>query len=173
MTASEKTKILRPHWKYFFLSYLYSILLIPVFGIGLVALWFVWNKHKQYEYRISDHGLTIIDKEYERKVDLAEIQGLRLERDWLRKKLGVGSIVLKLEDTEAYLLGIENPEPVYDALETAIAALQRQQEQQGKQKPNKPEHKPGSMDRMNELTGMWQQGLISDEDFENERRHFE
>lgn len=173
MTAPKKTKILRPHWKYFLLSYLYSILLIPVFGIGLIALWFVWNKHKQYEYRISDRGLTIIDKEYERKVDLTEIRSVKLEQDWLRKKLGVGSVVLQLEDTEAYLLGLQNPEPIYEAIETAVAAATRRKEQREEQKPREPNHKPGSMDRMNELTGMWQQGLISDEDFENERRHFE
>ena len=173
MAASEKTKTLRPSWKYFFLSYLYSVLLIPVFGIGLIALWFVWNKHKQYEYRISDRGITIIDKEYERKVDLTEIREVRLKRDWLRKKLGVGSIVLELEDTETYLLGIEDPDYIYEAIETVVAAAKKQQEQHKKQQPRKPEHKPGSIDRMNELTGMWQQGLLSDEDFENERRHFE
>jgi hypothetical protein len=29
------------------------------------------------------------------------------------------------------------------------------------------------MERMDYLTGLWQQGLVSDDDFEKEKKHFE
>ena len=54
-----------------------------------------------------------------------------------------------------------------------LAALREAMMQEKKTERPEPEHEPGSMDRMDYLTGLWQQGLISDRDFDKEKRHFE
>jgi hypothetical protein len=46
-------------------------------------------------------------------------------------------------------------------------------EQQAKNKREQPQTSPGSLDKLDYLTGLWQQGLLSNEDFKREKKHFE
>lgn len=172
-STAQKTYTLDPSWKQFFVGYLLSILTIPLAGIGLIALYFVRKKHKEHKYIITDTQISILDAKYRQNVDLANIEQLTIEQSWLQKKLGVGTLVLHTSALETELIGIENPSQIKDILGKAIQAELQRKEQEQQTKARQPKYKPGSMDKMEYLTGLWQQGLISEEDFEKERRHFE
>ena len=170
---SEKMYTIRPSWKYFALPYLYSIILIPVFGIGLVALFFVWKKHRQYLYRIHDTHIEARDSEYVQNLDLVNIKRAEVEQNWVHRKFNVGKITLFTDENRMELFGIHEPFKLKETIELASAKLRQQQKKREKQKPRPQPEKPGKVDRMNYLTGLWQQGLISNEDHDEERKNFE
>lgn len=170
---TDRTYTLEPSWKQFFWGYTLSILAIPLFGIGFVALYFVRKNHQQIVYEISNTQIKRVDEKYEHNVDLADITRVELIKSWMQQKLSIGTLVLYTSASKMMLEGVEEPEKLKELLEQAIQwEIKRQQEQQ-KTKTREPDYQPGSMEKMNYLTGLWQQGLISDEDYEKERRHFE
>lgn len=171
--TEPKTISLRPSWKNHILFYAVSILLIPVFGIGLAVLYWARKKHHTYSYTFSDTQITSRDHKYERNIDLVNIDRVEVEQSWLQQKMGVGDIILYTSASSMTLRGMEHPLQLQDMLEKAIYAQKKRQKEKKKTKPREPNYRPGTMDKMDYLTGLWQQGLVSDEDFEEEKKHFE
>jgi hypothetical protein len=171
--SEEKSFTLTPSWKQYFTAYLLSIIAIPLAGAGLIALYFVRKKHKSRKFILTDTQISVVDSKYHRNVDLVNVDEVKIQQSWLQKKLGIGNILLKTSASEVKLAGIESPGELKEILEKAIYAEVQRQKEREKTKPKEPKYSPGSMDRMDYLTGLWQQGLISDEEFEKERKHFE
>lgn len=169
----QKSYTLEPSWKQYFVSYLFSILAIPLAGIGLAALYFVRKKHKSTQYIVTDTQISSVDTKYRRNIDLVNIESVEVHQTRLQNTLGIGTLILHTSASEMELPGIENPGRLKDILEKAIRAEIQRRQAKEKTKPQEPKYDPGSMDKMEYLTGLWQQGLISEEDYEKERKHFE
>lgn len=170
---SKKTIDLQPSWKNHILGYALSILLIPVFGIGLIGLYLIYKRHKKYSYSFSDTQISARDEKYQRNIDLVNIEYINLEQSWLQEKMEVGDLVLHTTATSMTLKGMENPGTLKNMLEKAIAAEKQRQKEKKKTEPRQPDRKPGTMDRMDYLTGLWQQGLVSNDEFDEEKKHIE
>ncbi len=168
----NKSYTLTPSWKYFFFAYLLSILTIPII-IGLAVLYFLRKRHKSLHYTITDTQITAGDSKYQQNIDLVNIQKIEIDRNWLHEKLGIGSLVIHSSASKMFLLGLERPKEIKEIIERVVDSLQNQPEAATREKMAEPEYDPGSMEKMNYLTGLWQQGLISDEDYKKERKHFE
>ncbi|WP_138429144.1 PH domain-containing protein [Fodinibius saliphilus] len=168
-----KTISLSTSWKNHILGYIFSVLLIPVFGVGLALLYWIKQKHKKYRYQFTDTQITSRDDKYQRNIDLVNIEKVEVEQDWIQEKMGVGNITLYTSAFSMTLRGLETPYKLKDLLEKAIYDQKERLKQKEDNKPKKPDHKPGTKERMDYLTGLWQQGLVSDEDYEKERKHFE
>lgn len=171
--STDRTYTLEPSWKQFFWGYVLSMLAIPLFGLGLIALYFVRKKHRQITYEISNTQIKRVDEKYEHTVDLVDITRVEMTKSWMQRKLDIGTLALFTSASKMKLEGLEEPQKLKDLLEQAIQSEIKRQEEQQKTEPRKPEYQPGSMPRMDYLTGLWQQGLISDEDYKKERKHFE
>ncbi|NGP88572.1 PH domain-containing protein [Fodinibius halophilus] len=171
--STQKIVSLSTSWKNHVLGYILSVLLIPLFGIGLVLLYWVQKKHKKHRYRFSDTHVTSRDDKYQRNIDLVNIEKVEVQQDWIQEKMDVGDITLHTSASSMTLLGLEMPHKLKDLLEKAIYDQKERLKQEKANKPDKPDHKPGTKERMDYLTGLWQQGLVSDEDFKKERKHFE
>lgn len=171
---TSKSITLEISWKNHLIGYLLSVIFIPVFGIGLIGLFWVWKRQHRISYRVTDTQITSKDDEYQRNIDLVNIQRVSVSQGWLQKKLGVGDISLKTSSAKMVLFGMENPFHLKGLLDKAITAeKERQRQDEKKPEVQEPDYDPGSMEKMNYLTGLWQQGLISDDDYEEERKHFE
>jgi len=171
--SQQKTIALAPSWKNHLAGYLLSVLCIPLFGLGLIGLYLVYKRQKTYAYTFSDTQISSQDQKYQRNIDLINIENVRIEQSWLQKKMGVGNIVLQTSASSMTLRGIDEPFGIKRVLDKAIAAEKQRQREKEKTEPQKPDHDPGTKNRMDYLTGLWQQGLVSDEDYEKERKHFE
>lgn len=171
--STQKTVALEPSWKNHILGYAISILLVPAFGIGLIGLYWTYKRQKKYSYTFSDTQISSQDDKYQRNIDLVNIESVDLQQSWLQAKMGVGDIIVHTSASEMILRGLENPGGLKGVLEKAIAAEKERQQEKQKTKPKEPEHDPGTMERMDYLTGLWQQGLVSDEDYKKEKKHFE
>ncbi|MFD2533345.1 hypothetical protein [Gracilimonas halophila] len=168
MTDNERSITLTPSWKAFFWSYVFGVVLIPAL-IGIILLWRTSKKHRAKSYKITDRKITVVDGNYSQNIDLADIrQAVAGEL-----RFGVGNVTIKTQGREIELIGIENPEMIATSIEKAVEAELRRLQAQEQTKPRETKYDPGSMDRLDYLTGLWQQGLVSDEDFEKERKKFE
>lgn len=171
--SDSKSIELTISWKNHLPGYVLSILLIPLFGIGLLGLYWVRKRQQRLSYRVTDTRISARDAKYQRNVDLVSIERVEVRQSWLQEKLEVGDLELHTSASSMTLFGMENPYHLKGMLEKAVAA-QKKQQQTGKERERRePEYDPGSMDKIDYLTGLWQQGLMSDEDYKKERRHFE
>lgn len=132
-------------------------------------LWYTIRKHRSISYIVSDRVITIVEGGFSQNIDIANIR--KVETGAVR--FGVGSIILKTNSREAELIGLENPDQLRKLIEITIEAELQRIEGERQTKPAEPKFTPGTMDRIDYLTGLWQQGLISEEDYENERKNFE
>jgi len=170
----SKSIELRPDWKRWFWGYFFGILLIPLAGIGLFVLWKVHSKKKSYVYEVTDRQITAIGENVSQTVDLANITNLDVEQNWLDKKFSIGDITLITRSRQIKLLGQSNPQSLADTISTAIHAERKRIAELNKTKrPQVEPPPPGTMDKLDYLTGLWQQGLISNEDFMKEKQNFE
>lgn len=172
MMNEEKKYTLTPDWKYYFLAYLICILTIPLL-IGIIGLYFVRKHHKSIQYIITDEGIIAKDAEYQQKVDLINIENIEITRHWLQYKFNVGTLIIHTSTNKMVLKGLKDPGKIKSLIEQAVEVLKKQAERETKPDVEEPNYAPGNMPKMNYLTGLWQQGLISEEDFEEERKHYE
>lgn len=165
--------VLKTNWKFYFIPYLLSVLATPLFGVGLLTLFWVYKKQHSVVYQVSDHQISSVDRKYKRNIDLGNIEKIRLEQNWIHKKFGVGTLILETSASSMKLKGLKGPNRLQQILEQAIANEKTRLQTQKEQTNHPQDTNPGGMENMNYLTGLWQQGLISEEDFEQERKKFE
>lgn len=171
MSNPEKSIILTPSRKNYFWGYLIGVLLIPLL-IGIVVIWFINRKRNSIQYQITDTSVSKVTKEDKTQLELINILETSVSQTGLQKLLGIGNIKLKANVSELILEGIENPESFLEKIDTAIAYQKEKLKASEKIKPRKPTHDPGTLEKLDYLTGLWQQGLISDEDYDQERKKF-
>lgn len=170
---SEKTVNLKPSYTFLFWWYLLGVLLVPLFGIGLIVLFFLKKKQSAITYTIGNQSITKTDRSYSESVDLAEIMEIKIQQRWIDKKLNTGKVILITELKTVDLVGIHDPHSLSGLiLKAAEAERMRLKKQKEVPKPA-TDSAPESLDRLDYLTGLWQQGLLSDEDFKKEKKHFE
>lgn len=171
----SKSIELKPDWKRWFWGYVFGGILIPFFGIGLAVLWIVHSRRKHITYRVTDRQIEERDKKISQKIDLANIKTLDVEQNWFDRKFDIGDIKLFTETRSITLLGQPNPGNLSDMISSAITAERRRIENLSRKKeaPKEDPHAPGTLDKLDYLTGLWQQGLLSDEDYKKEKKHFE
>lgn len=171
----SKSIELNPTWKRWFWGYFFGILLIPVLGIGIAILWVVHSRRKNISYTVTDRQIEQRDQKISQKIDLANIKTLDVEQNWLEKKFDIGDIVVSTETRSIRLKGQVNPSNLSGMISAAVRAERKRIEELNRVKkaPKEELPSPGTLDKMDYLTGLWQQGLLSDEDFEKEKKHFE
>lgn len=170
---AEKKIILHPRHSYYTWWYLTGILLIPLFGVGLYLIYRTYSELEQTQYEITDHRIRALTPGYSENIDLAEITSINVKKRSVDRFFSIGTLVLQTSSRTAEMIGMENPERLSNMILQAAESERIRLQELEKPKPRPVESNPGSMERINYLTGLWQQGLISDEDFQNEKRHFE
>lgn len=164
---------LSPTWKRFAHRYLLGLLTVPLLGLGLWLIWRTWKEQKEYRYRITDRQISAIDSRYHQTLDLYNIDEVHLRQTAFQRWLGTGDLVLRTNSTEMVMVGMEDPASLQATIREAVGALRDAMSQKQPRERPEPKFEPGAMDRMEYLTGLWQQGLLSEGDFDKERRHFE
>ncbi len=172
MNNKKETLTLLPSWKNYFWLIAAGILLSPAL-IGVIILWLVYSKRKTTKFIISDNSIAVKSKTEQKEVHLADINSTEIKRSNWQNVLGIGDIHLQANVSEIVLEGISDPKSLLDKIDTAIAYQKELLNQKKSLRREEPKYDPGSMDKLDQLTGMWQQGLISDEDFDEERKKFE
>lgn len=162
-----------------FWGYLAGLVLIPAAGIGFVLLWRLERNVARIGLTLEDRrvrirtGLDPRDPEAERIVDASAI--LRVETRPLAPPagwLGVETLVLHAGAGDIRVPGLKQAGRIRKALEAIVAEAAERKRKADSQRPRGTLTKPGSTDQLNELTLLWQQGLITDEEFDAQKRNF-
>lgn len=171
--ADKKQITLTPSHKSLFWWYLLGVLFIPIFGIGFYLIYRFYAAHKPIQYIITDHSITARDSRTSEKIDLANIHDIAVNKRWIDERFGIGNLILKTEKRGMTMVGMEQPEELAELILTAAEAERKRIE--SLEKDIKPaEIEPSmSLNKLDYLTGLWQQGLLSDEDYKKEKKHFE
>jgi hypothetical protein len=172
MRSEEKIYTLKPEWKYNLLPYFFSIILLPVFGLGIIVYWYYNKRIVHKKYQITNDKVTEIDNAYIKSIAITEIEALSVTRTWSEQQSNLATLHISGAGKHIALLGIDRVDDIKDALEMAIANEKLHQSQDDKSKSDYPDVKIGGLEQMNNLVGLWQQGLISNEDFEKEKDKF-
>lgn len=170
---SKKAINLKPSYAYQFWGYIIGVLLVPLFGIGLVVIYMAYRKQSAITYEMGNQSITKTNSTYSETIDLADIQEINIQQGWIDKKLNVGKLVLITEQKTVELVGIQNPHSLSDLILQAAKAERIRLKKKDKIPTPPSDEAPISLDRLDYLTGLWQQGLLSDEDFKKEKKHFE
>ncbi|TVQ66837.1 MAG: PH domain-containing protein [Balneolaceae bacterium] len=169
---SHKTITIEPEYRFYFWWFFFGFFLVPVFGIGLILFWIGYRKKAEFHYEISDRAITVRNSSVEKHLTLAHITDSKVRQRWIDRKLGTGTIILFSDEDSLELTGIENPETISGLILKAAAAERDRLRPKPRPKEVVPVHPPGTLDKLDYLTGLWQQGLLSDEDYQKERKHF-
>ena len=172
MQDSEKSLTLTPSHRYYIWYYVGGILLLPI-GLGLLLIWVAWRRLNSLSYIITDQSISIKEGHYEQALNLSDIRKTSVIRSPMQARLGIGNILLKTNRSTLLLEGLPNPETLLEKIDLAIEFETKRNKAARMPTPAIPAYDPGTMDRMDTLTGLWQQGLISDEDYREERKKFE
>lgn len=146
-------------------------LLVPLFGLGL-------KKLKALNKQLDDSEVLVYDDKIVAKngtITISELSGVRLVPTDELKKNGLNSVEFTSKDLVITLFGI--PESDAQLLEdTFLLAIRHEAERKKLQERSKGDYADefhiGGLEHMNSLVGLWQQGLISDEDFFTEQKKF-
>lgn len=168
-----KTVELKPEKSYHFWWYCLGVLLTPLLGYGIYLILKKKSELDSVTYRISDETITIEEENYKQNVDLVNIQSAEVQQRWIDQRFGIGTLILKTESRKVRLKGIKNARPLSGMILEAAADIRKRLRREKNKKRSIPDKNAGSLDKMDYLTGLWQQGLITNEEYEKERRHFE
>lgn len=170
---NERKIVLKPDWRSYFWQYLAGVLLLPLFGIGIIVLWLTHRKRTSITFEIYDRFIRKSGDGDPFELSLIHIEDISVEQTWAEKRFGVGTVRLAANVSVLKLTGMEEPENLADMIRQAVQTEKKRLYDLKKKKVREPGHSPGTLDKMDYLTGLWQQGLISNEDYEKEKKHFE
>lgn len=172
MRTEKPTYTLTPDWRDRFTGYLISAILIPAFGLGLIPLAWLLYQRSRTRYIVSNDDIQIHLPSQQVYVELKDISRIEVTRTRLHRRFGIGRLMLHTPQQTYELRGIKEPGEMKTLLDAAVASEQQRLDMARKAEGNFPEYDPGTINPYNELVGMWQQGLISDEDFEREQQRW-
>lgn len=170
---SDKTIQLKPKTSHFFWSYLAGIILIPLLGLGIYIIYKLIKKQSEIVYKISNHDITLINSNVTDQILLANIKHIDVSQSWIDQKFNTGTLNITTGNKDFNLIGLENPHGLKDLLLKGVEAEKERLSRATKNKDRLERTPSIHLDKLDTLTGLWQQGLLSDEDYHREKKHFE
>jgi hypothetical protein len=161
----------KPNWRIFRFQFALSFLMIPLI-VGVPIFLYYYHKWKKIEYVITNEKIVIHDGEIS-NISYNDIKDLRIKISPPFLKKSTGDIFLVTKSSSYTLKSILDCDILFDALSSQIQQVLSRQTANSERERMSVKADPGSLERLNDLLGMWQQGLISDEDYWTERNKFE
>ena len=141
-----------------------DLLTLPVFGIGLPFLLYTYLQLRNATYQISAkeviHGKLSIPYDSITRVRITEFTVL--------KNGNIASVIVESGARTITLKGIRDATKVQHIIETAVEAIRREASDKGSREPAANLRQAGQLEQLNDLVGLWQQGLLTDEEYQKE-----
>lgn len=170
MSDTKKSVNIQSDWRRYRYHILVGILLAPLV-VGLVILFLVWLKIRSNEYHIFDDHIYIPADQV--KIDLANIYDIRLSNQVSFMNAQLADIEIKTPDSSYTLPGIIDAQMIQDAILLAVKGKINQKKKLDDRNAIQIKADPGTLERLNDLAGLLQEGLISYEDYLEERKKFD
>jgi len=116
------------HWNNFG-AYLLSVVLLPLFGLGLLVFLVKYLELRYTRYRLTDQRLQLTRGVFSRttkNLELYRVKDLRLNRSFLQRMVGIGTIAMVTSDFSMKyfnLEGVPNSEYLFEEMRRAVENL--------------------------------------------------
>lgn len=171
MPESDEAFEFRPEWNYNLLAYIISVLLMPI-GVGLFLFFYYKSRLDDIRYVITNDSIHAYKKKGETSIQIRNVEKMYVTTNWSETMADLGTLVVEGEGKTIKMIGIRAPVEIQNAIEMARKMFKKKDEIFEKDRTWHKEVKVGGLESMDNLVGLWQQGLISNEDFEKERQKF-
>ena len=172
----KKSIVLHPDWRVFFTPFVLGVIAIPLLGIGLLLLRQTWLRWKAEYYEISDSDIILYTESGSQTVPLWLVESCQVHRNGITGRFGLQSMVLQTAGSTSQgthvLRGLTGAEATARLVEQAAESERQRMALRKQAAREQPTHPSGTLEPMNDLVGLWQQGLITDEEYESERKKF-
>jgi hypothetical protein len=171
----EKFVVYKTQKEAFRLSFILAYCCIPLLGFGFYILHRL-NKHieKSAVFFFNDR-IEAYENDTLIRLKMQNLQKVHKISTEKQKKQELADIVIKSENQKIQCRSIKESDAdhIENVLTAAIEAEKNRRALKERAKiPVDQNIKIGALEHMNSLVGMWQQGLISDEDFLKEKAKF-
>lgn len=160
--------LLQTNWRYYRKSLILGILLTPFFGVGILIIAFFIVKIRLQQYRITDKGIA----DRNTFLPFEAIESVKLSDYRVLKSGNIASLTIKSKDASITLLGIRDASATQVQIEQRAQFLRERMRMELESQARQPKYAAGNLERLNDLVGLWQQGLLTDEQFDEEKRKF-
>jgi hypothetical protein len=168
----NKTYSLQPELQHYLIPFAIAMLLIPVFFIGMFIIYYYRTLMRETWYHISNDRITRTFRDRSTHIQISEISELYVSYNWLHKKFGLGNVHIEGGGNEVVLEGVSNPVQLLEMIQLASDQLKQYSQAALNPKSDFEDLKTGAAEQMNYLVGLWQQGLITNEEYEIEREKY-
>lgn len=147
----------------------YTTVSLVVLGIlTWVAFLRVRKMPKEY-YLVSDFSIQIKTLKDDTTVSLVNITHVESRPHWQLPFTGYGYIIIHANGQKHWMRGIKDAASTADIIRQAVeAAITREMRKSSPKRFTPPQHAPGTLEQMNDLVGLWQQGILTDEEYKKE-----
>lgn len=140
------------------------------FGFSVLILWIFYRRLRLENYILADHSIQVETFNSDQTITLLDITAVRATRVWWLAAFNLGQIELVTPSLTVRLRGIKDPEGIGVIIQKAVdAAIELRNRQHFKTEAPKELHPAGTLESLNDLVGLWQQGLIDDDTFKAEQ----
>ena len=147
-----------------------SFLWIP-FGISLLILWIFYRRLRAEEYILGDHSIQIETRITNQTITRHDIGSVKDTAVWWLRMFDLGVLELSTSSVTGRLRGLKDPKGLAAIIQIAVdASIERRNRQNFTHKASAELHPAGTLELMNDLVGLWQQGIIDDETFKAEQQ---
>ncbi len=148
-------------------------LMTPLLGFGFLKLVELNKKVDSLRYRVYNDKITTVVNQQEKTILFENLKTIVKKSDSNLDRMGIATIIVEdLEGNTIEMKGIKGADKLEKALIVALETEKKKRALKEKAKGDYDNYKIGGLEHMNSLVGMWQQGLISDEDFRKEQEKF-
>lgn len=171
MPDSKEAFEFRPEWNYNLLAYIVSVLLMPI-GIGLFFFFYYKSRLDHIRYVITNDTIHAYKKKHETSIQIRHVEKMYITTNWSETMADLGTLVIEGEQKKIKMIGIRAPKEIQHAIEMARNMFEKTDQIFEKERTWHTDVEVGGLESMDNLVGLWQQGLISNEDFQRERQKF-
>jgi hypothetical protein len=159
-------------WLYYRWRIFAGLLLLPLFGIGAIILLFTRLKMRKSSFRFDSEKIEFLHAE-KSQVLLKQIQEVRVLNYQIVRNVSIADLSIKISDDNVLIIpGLKGTQFIASAIETNIELVRNRIAKEQVSPITNEIRQPSRLEHMNDLVGLWQQGLISEEDYTSETKKF-
>jgi hypothetical protein len=171
-TDNKNIYSLQPELQHYLIPFAIAMLLIPVFFIGMFIIYYYRTLMRETWYHISNDSITRTFRDKSTQILISEISDVHVSYNRLHEKFGLGNVHIKGDGKEVVLEGVSNPVQLMETIQLAADQVKQYIQADLNPKSDFDDLKTGAAEQMNYLVGLWQQGLITNEEYETEREKY-
>jgi len=153
---------------------LIPILTVSALSMSALAAWvlvtlYQYRELKSEKYLVSDHSIQVVTSTDDSTVSLINITDIISRKYWWLPFANLGEIEIQVSGKKHYLKGIQDALGTAGIIKLAVdAAIAKSRQQNRPIMYQPPLHPAGTLEQMNDLVGLWQQGILTDDEYQIE-----